>query len=140
MLSHSRCLSSDRRRKREKEKKKVDGRLADEVGEDFTFGHSCRTETRKGGLVQYFKNGPEHVSPLTVSHGTEHHQGKHAYEEIHFSHDRLKATHMFLATGQTYEELLFTTSVSAQLLGRIIPETCKAIWDSLQEEYVKVSN
>ncbi|XP_047475510.1 uncharacterized protein LOC125029581 [Penaeus chinensis] len=53
------------------------------------------------------------------------------------AHDRLKATLMFLATGQAYEELKHTTSISAQSLGRIVPETCKAIWASLQEDFMK---
>ena len=37
-------------------------------------------------------------------------------------HERLIATLRFLATGQTYEDLQFTTFISAQALGKIIPD------------------
>lgn len=40
---------------------------------------------------------------------------------------RLVATLRFLATGRSYEDLKFTAGISAQSLGRIIPETCQAI-------------
>ncbi|CAK1587982.1 unnamed protein product [Parnassius mnemosyne] len=41
--------------------------------------------------------------------------------------ERLTATLCFLASGMSYEELKFQTVISPQLLGVIIPETCKAI-------------
>ncbi|XP_073485058.1 LOW QUALITY PROTEIN: uncharacterized protein [Aquarana catesbeiana] len=51
---------------------------------------------------------------------------------------RLVATLRFLATGRSYEDLKFTTGISAQSLGRIIPETCQAIKRIMQEEYLKL--
>lgn len=53
-------------------------------------------------------------------------------------HERLTATLRFLATGRSYEDLKFTTLISAQSLGHIIPETCKAIFSVLKDEYLKV--
>lgn len=55
------------------------------------------------------------------------------------AHERPKATLMFLATGQIYYELKYTTWISAQLLGKIVPETCKSIWTFLQEKYMCIS-
>ena len=54
-------------------------------------------------------------------------------------HERLTATLRFLATGASYEDLKFGTRISAQALGRIVAETCKAIYDALVGEYMKVS-
>lgn len=52
--------------------------------------------------------------------------------------ERLIATLRFLATGRSYEDLKFSTGIAAQTLGSIIPETCKAIYEMLQETYMKV--
>lgn len=52
--------------------------------------------------------------------------------------ERLIATLRFLATGRSLEDLKFTTAISAQALGKIVPETCSAIYKSLHQEYMKV--
>ncbi|KAJ8945477.1 hypothetical protein NQ314_009229 [Rhamnusium bicolor] len=49
------------------------------------------------------------------------------------SEERLVATLQFLATGRSYENLKFSCAMSPQLLGKIIPETCAAIYDALHE-------
>lgn len=53
--------------------------------------------------------------------------------------ERLIATLRFLATGRGYEDLKFSTGISAQALGRIIPETCKALYEVLHRDYLKVN-
>ncbi|KAJ8913965.1 hypothetical protein NQ315_008956 [Exocentrus adspersus] len=53
------------------------------------------------------------------------------------SRERLSSTLRFLATGRNYEDLKFSNRISAQALGKIIPETSKAIFDVLQNEYCK---
>ncbi|XP_050312156.1 uncharacterized protein LOC126749645 [Anthonomus grandis grandis] len=50
---------------------------------------------------------------------------------------RLVATLRFLATGRSYEDLKFSCIISPQLLGKIIPETCRAIYMSLREKYLR---
>uniref|UniRef100_A0A1B0DG73 Uncharacterized protein n=1 Tax=Phlebotomus papatasi TaxID=29031 RepID=A0A1B0DG73_PHLPP len=51
--------------------------------------------------------------------------------------ERLVATLRFLATGQSYEDLKFSTGISPQSLCKIIPETCEAIFNSLREDFLK---
>ena len=53
---------------------------------------------------------------------------------------RIAATLRFLATGRSFEDLKFATIISPQALGKIIPETCKAIYKALKYEYLKVRN
>ena len=53
-------------------------------------------------------------------------------------HERLTATLRFIATGKSYEDLKFTTAISPQALSYIIPETCYAIYEVLQKNYLKV--
>ena len=53
---------------------------------------------------------------------------------------RLIATLRYLATGRSLQDLKFSTGISPQSLGVIIPETCTAIIHVLQEEYIKVSS
>lgn len=53
--------------------------------------------------------------------------------------ERLTVTLRYLATGNSYEDLKFTTAISPQAIGKIIPETCCAIYEALKEEYLKVS-
>ena len=48
-------------------------------------------------------------------------------------HERLTATLRFLATGRRYEDLKFSTIMSPQALGKIIPETCRATYKVLKE-------
>ena len=49
------------------------------------------------------------------------------------AHERLTATLRFLATGCSYKD-------SPQALGQIIPETCHQIFESLEDDYLQVSN
>ena len=51
---------------------------------------------------------------------------------------RLVATLRYLATGRSLQDLKFSTGISPQALGIIIPETCSAIIQVLQKEYMKV--
>lgn len=55
------------------------------------------------------------------------------------AHERLAVTLRFLATGRNYECLKFSAIMSPQALGRIIPETCDAIYKALQKDYLQVS-
>ncbi|CAH2009731.1 unnamed protein product [Acanthoscelides obtectus] len=50
--------------------------------------------------------------------------------------ERLLATLRFLATGRSYKDLKFSCIISPQLLGRIIPETCRAIYNCLRKKYL----
>ncbi|PIO16536.1 hypothetical protein AB205_0079210, partial [Aquarana catesbeiana] len=51
---------------------------------------------------------------------------------------RLVATLQYLATGRSLQDLKFSTGISPQALGIIIPETCSAIIQVLQKDYIKV--
>ena len=51
---------------------------------------------------------------------------------------RIAATLRFLATGWSFEDLKFATIISPQALGKIIPETCKAMYEALKRDYLKV--
>ena len=51
---------------------------------------------------------------------------------------RLHATLMFLATGCSYRSLQYSTRISKQSLSKIIPETCKHIYEVLRKDYLKV--
>ncbi|PNF42933.1 hypothetical protein B7P43_G11835 [Cryptotermes secundus] len=51
--------------------------------------------------------------------------------------ERLTATLHYLATGRTLEDLKFSTRISPLALGRVIPETCKAIYNLLRK-YCKI--
>lgn len=53
-------------------------------------------------------------------------------------HERLTVTLRYLATGRSYEDLKLTAAISAQSLGKIIPETCSAIYKVLRKKYLKV--
>ncbi|KAJ8909933.1 hypothetical protein NQ315_005652 [Exocentrus adspersus] len=50
---------------------------------------------------------------------------------------RLTATLRYLATGRGYEDLKFSTVISAQALGYIIPETCRTIYEVLRKKYMR---
>ncbi|CAH1998880.1 unnamed protein product [Acanthoscelides obtectus] len=52
-------------------------------------------------------------------------------------HERLSATLRYLATGRNYQDLKFTTVISAQAFSEIIPETCQAIYQFLHKKYMK---
>ncbi|GFS22287.1 nuclease harbi1-like protein [Elysia marginata] len=52
-------------------------------------------------------------------------------------HKRLTATLHFLATGATYQNLKFTSCISAPSLSQIIPQTCSVIYGALVADYIK---
>jgi hypothetical protein len=56
------------------------------------------------------------------------------------AHERLSVTLRFLATGRSYEDLKFSSAISPQALGKIIRETCQALYQVLRRNYLKVSN
>ncbi|XP_068082633.1 uncharacterized protein [Anabrus simplex] len=51
---------------------------------------------------------------------------------------RLVLTLRFLATGESYKSLMYSFRISASAISTIIPETCKAIYESLKDEYLKM--
>lgn len=51
--------------------------------------------------------------------------------------ERLIVTLRYLATGREYADLRFSSAISPQLLSKIIPETCKAIYKVLKK-YIQV--
>jgi hypothetical protein len=48
--------------------------------------------------------------------------------------ERLTITLRYLATGNSYEDLKFLSAISPQLLGKIILETCWAIFNNFNFE------
>lgn len=52
---------------------------------------------------------------------------------------RLVATLRYLATGRNLEDLKFSCAISPQALGKLIPETCRAIYTTLKNEFLNVS-
>lgn len=53
--------------------------------------------------------------------------------------ERLTVTLRYLATGNSFEDLKFSTAISPQSIGAIVRETCQAIYKTLKGEYLKVS-
>lgn len=52
--------------------------------------------------------------------------------------ERLTITLRYLATGNSLN-LKFLSAISPQLLGKIIPETCWAIFNTMKQEFLKVN-
>lgn len=65
-------------------------------------------------------------------------QDTHMRKSISAEH-RLIATLRYLATGRKMEDLKFSCAISPQALGKIIPETCRAIYSSIKDDFIKVS-
>ncbi|XP_055846366.1 uncharacterized protein LOC129912239 [Episyrphus balteatus] len=53
------------------------------------------------------------------------------------SEQRLILTLRFLATGNDYSDLKFSSRISPQAIGKIVPETCLAIYNTLKKKYLK---
>lgn len=53
--------------------------------------------------------------------------------------ERLVAKLRFLTTGRSFEDLKFSCAISAQALGKIIPEIFRVIYCVLKLKYLKVS-
>lgn len=53
-------------------------------------------------------------------------------------HERLSLTLRFLASGQTFEDLKFSTLIAPQTIGKIVIETCEAIIHVLKDN-IKVN-
>lgn len=51
--------------------------------------------------------------------------------------ERLSITLRYLASGNSFEDLKFTSAISAQAIGRIVVETCSAIIHCLKD-YIQV--
>lgn len=52
--------------------------------------------------------------------------------------DRLMVTLRFLATGESYTSLQYSTRIPQCTISKIVPETCEAIYTSLKDEVLKV--
>lgn len=55
-----------------------------------------------------------------------------------FSSERLSITLLYLATGNTFEDLKFLSATSPLSTNNIVKETCQTIINSLKE-YIKAS-
>lgn len=53
--------------------------------------------------------------------------------------DRLAVTLRFLATGDSYQSLMYLAKISITSISRIVPEVCDALSEVLQD-YIKVSS
>lgn len=80
-----------------------------------------------------FQNVLQAVTPFIIKKDT-------LMRESISPEQRLIATLRYLATGRSLQDLKFSTGISPQSLGKIIPETCKAIIMALQQEYIKVQS
>ncbi|XP_018360500.1 PREDICTED: putative nuclease HARBI1 [Trachymyrmex cornetzi] len=56
------------------------------------------------------------------------------------SKERISLTLRFLATGESYRSLEYSTRIPACTISRIIPETCRVIYELLRENYLKTPN
>ena len=52
--------------------------------------------------------------------------------------ERVAVTLRYLATGESFQSLEFSTRLSATAIGEIIPETCCAIYETLKTDFIKV--
>jgi hypothetical protein len=53
-------------------------------------------------------------------------------------HERLTVSLRFLATGRPYEDINFTSTISPQARSKKNPETCRAIYKVLKNQYLKI--
>ncbi|EZA52911.1 hypothetical protein X777_07656 [Ooceraea biroi] len=53
--------------------------------------------------------------------------------------ERLSLTLRFLATGESYRSLEYSTRIPACTISRIIPETCRVIYEVLRDDYLRVN-
>lgn len=73
------------------------------------------------------------VSPLISKENT------HMRNSISVA-DRLMVTLRFLATGESYSSLQYSTRIAQCTLSEIIPETCEAIYESMKNEFLTVKH
>lgn len=61
---------------------------------------------------------------------------------LHYHDHYIKNVHIMtvLSTGESFQSLQFLYCVPSQTIGKIVPETCSAIVEELQEEFMKVTN
>lgn len=52
--------------------------------------------------------------------------------------DKLIITLRFLATGETYRSLMYSFRVSESTISLFVPEVCRAIYNVLKDDYLKV--
>lgn len=53
--------------------------------------------------------------------------------------ERLSLTLRFLATGESYRSLEYSTRIPACTISRIIPETCRVLYEVLRNDYLRVN-
>lgn len=53
--------------------------------------------------------------------------------------DRVSVTLRFLATGEAYRSLEYSMRIPACTISRIVPETCRVIYEVLQKDYLRVN-
>ena len=73
------------------------------------------------------------VSPLISKHTTKLREPISAAE-------RLALTLRFLASGNSQQSMSFSYRVGRQTVSSIIKETCRAIWQVLNEKYLRAPN
>ena len=52
--------------------------------------------------------------------------------------ERLAVTLRYLATGETYESLMYQYRIHSTTIAKIVPEVCQAIYEKLKDNYCKI--
>jgi hypothetical protein len=65
-------------------------------------------------------------------------QSTHLQDPISME-DCLMVTLRFLATGESFSRFQFSTRIPQCTISKIIPETCKATYETMKDEFLKVS-
>ncbi|KAJ8914353.1 hypothetical protein NQ315_011341, partial [Exocentrus adspersus] len=60
-----------------------------------------------------------------------------SFREAISAKNRLQITLRFLATGETYRSLMYSTRVHESTISRFIPEVCNVIYQTLKSKYLQ---
>nr|XP_039252705.1 uncharacterized protein LOC120329934 [Styela clava] len=108
-----------------------------EHGEYYRLVREMRME-REAYFKQYF-----HMTPSTFDRLLNMIESKIVKQTTNMREpippeERLAVTLRYLVTGDSYQTIGFSYRIHKTTISRIIPETCAAIWDSLQPVFMAV--
>ena len=130
------CMKKKQKKKRQWCKKWLEKR--EKMGSHVTILRELQDEHVRD-FIQYLRMDPGTFYELVAKVAPSITKQQTNMRESISAEARVEATLRFLCTGCSYTSLQYVTRISKQSLSLIIPETCKAIYEVLKDDYLQVS-
>lgn len=110
------------------------------VNGSFAFLTKELLLTDSNSYQNFLRMDEEHFTRLTELITPEIYKADSSFRESISVAEKLAITLRFLATGESYRSMNYSSMISPSSFCKIVPIVCEALYRNLREDYLKVCN